>query len=141
MTFLIFALIAFIIIFVIAYRKNSGQNVYKYISQQATSIYDKYAPYSFKVVREKVKELGQEYTPRQYVLQASVFAVGAFIITYMYFYNVLIALMYAGLSIFAIPYLTYLRCNRVYSEFIFEQIQVYTTNTIMEFNTTQSFVK
>ena len=59
----------------------------------------------------------------------------------MYFYNVLVALMYAGLSIFIIPYLTYLRCNRVYSEFIFEQIQVYTTNTIMEFNTTQSFVK
>lgn len=141
MTFLIFALVAFIIIFIIAYRKNSGQSVYKYISQQATSIYDKYAPNSFKVVRAKVKELGQEYTPRQYVLQASVFAIGAFIITYMYFYNVLIALMYAGLSIFVIPYLTYLRCNRVYSEFIFEQIQVYTTNTIMEFNTTQSFVK
>ena len=141
MTFLIFALVAFIVVFIIAYRKNSGQNVYKYISQQATSIYDKYAPYSFKVVREKVKELGQEYTPRQYVLQASVFAVGAFVITYMYFYNVLLALMYAILSIFVIPYLTYLRCNRVYSEFIFEQIQVYTTNTIMEFNTTQSFVK
>lgn len=141
MTFLIFALVAFIIIFIIAYRKNSGQNVYKYISQQATSIYDKYAPYSFKVVRAKVKELGQEYTPRQYVLQASVFAVGVFVITYMYFYNVLVALMYAILSIFVIPYLTYLRCNRVYSEFIFEQIQVYTTNTIMEFNTTQSFVK
>ena len=141
MTFLIFALVAFIVVFIIAYRKNSGQNVYKYISQQATSIYDKYAPYSFKVVREKVKELGQEYTPRQYVLQASVFAVGAFVITYMYFYNVLVALMYAILSIFVIPYLTYLRCNRVYSEFIFEQIQVYTTNTIMEFNTTQSFVK
>ncbi|MEG2311424.1 MAG: hypothetical protein RSB72_01850, partial [Bacilli bacterium] len=34
-----------------------------------------------------------------------------------------------------------LRCKRVYSEFIFEQIQVYTTNTIMEFATTQSFVK
>ena len=141
MTFLIFALVAFIVVFIIAYRKNSGQNVYKYISQQETSIYDKYAPYSFKVVREKVKELGQEYTPRQYVLQASVFAVGAFVITYMYFYNVLVALMYAILSIFVIPYLTYLRCNRVYSEFIFEQIQVYTTNTIMEFNTTQSFVK
>ena len=141
MTFFIFALVAFIVVFIIAYRKNSGQNVYKYISQQATSIYDKYAPYSFKVVREKVKELGQEYTPRQYVLQASVFAVGAFVITYMYFYNVLVALMYAILSIFVIPYLTYLRCNRVYSEFIFEQIQVYTTNTIMEFNTTQSFVK
>ena len=128
-------------IFIIAYRKNSGQNVYKYISSQVTSIYDKYAPYSFKVVREKVKELGQEYTTRQYILQATVFSVGAFVITYMYFYNVLIALLYAILSIFVIPYLTYLRCNRVYSEFIFEQIQVYTTNTIMEFTTTQSFVK
>ena len=40
-----------------------------------------------------------------------------------------------------IPYLTYLRCKRLYSEFVFEQIQVYTTNTIMEFATTQSFVK
>ena len=40
-----------------------------------------------------------------------------------------------------IPYLAYLRCKRVYSEFIFEQIQVYATNVIMEFNTTQSFVK
>ena len=46
-----------------------------------------------------------------------------------------------ALSITVIPYLTYLRCKRVYSEFIFEQIQVYTTNTIMEFATTQSFVK
>ena len=40
-----------------------------------------------------------------------------------------------------IPYLTYLRSKKVYSEYIFEQIQVYTTNTIMEFQTTQSFVK
>ena len=46
-----------------------------------------------------------------------------------------------ALSITIIPYLTYLRCKRIYSEFIFEQIQVYTTNTIMEFATTQSFVK
>ena len=40
-----------------------------------------------------------------------------------------------------VPYLAYLRCKKVYSEFIFEQIQVYTSNTIMEFGTTQSFVK
>jgi len=40
-----------------------------------------------------------------------------------------------------IPYLSYLRLQRVYSEFIFEQIQTYTTNVIMEFSTTQSFVK
>ena len=49
--------------------------------------------------------------------------------------------MYAGVAVAVIPYLTYLRCKRLYSEFIFEQIQVYTTNTIMEFATTQSFVK
>ena len=55
MTLFIFALVTFIVIFIIAYRKNSGQNVYKYISSQVTSIYDKYAPYSFKdnkLVRE-----------------------------------------------------------------------------------------
>ena len=40
-----------------------------------------------------------------------------------------------------VPYLAYMRCKKAYSEFIFEQIQVYTTNVIMEFNTTQSFVK
>ena len=40
-----------------------------------------------------------------------------------------------------IPYLTYMRCKKAYSEFIFEQIQIYTTNVIMEYNTTQSFVK
>ena len=40
-----------------------------------------------------------------------------------------------------VPYLAYLRCKRVYSEYIFEQIQVYTSNVIMEFATTQSFVK
>ena len=40
-----------------------------------------------------------------------------------------------------VPYLSYLRCKKVYSEFIFEQIQVYTSNVIMEFATTQSFVK
>jgi hypothetical protein len=40
-----------------------------------------------------------------------------------------------------VPYLAYLRCKRLYSEFIFEQIQVYTTNVIMEFATTQAFVK
>lgn len=69
------------------------------------------------------------------------FAFGSAIITYLYFYNILISLIYAVISILVIPFLTYLRCKRVYSEFIFEQIQVYTTNTIMEFNTTQSFVK
>lgn len=59
----------------------------------------------------------------------------------MYFYSIVISVIYALIAISVIPYITYLRCKRIYSEFIFEQIQVYTTNTIMEFAVTQSFVK
>ena len=142
MTFIIFLIVLAIAIFVVLYRNNSNSNnVYKFINKKIGVIYDKYAPYSFKVVREKVKELGQEYTPRQYAIQIVVFAVSAAVVTYLYFYNIVVSLIYAALAVTVIPYLTYLRCKRLYSEFIFEQIQVYTTNTIMEFATTQSFVK
>ena len=142
MTFLIFLIVLIIAIFIVLYRNNSNSNnVYKFLNKQVGVIYDKYAPYSFKVVREKVKELGQEYTPRQYTIQIIVFAVGAAVVTYLYFYNIVVSLIYAVIAVSIIPYLTYLRCKRLYSEFIFEQIQVYTTNTIMEFATTQSFVK
>ena len=141
MDILLFILIAFILIFIIVYRKNSGQNVYKYIANQSKFLYNKFAPYSFQVIREKVKELGQEYTTKQYAIQIAAFMGGSFIITYLYFYSIVISLIYSLLSVLAVPYLTYLRCKRVYSEYIFEQIQVYTTNTIMEFATTQSFVK
>ncbi|NLL44301.1 MAG: hypothetical protein GX247_01365 [Mollicutes bacterium] len=140
-TGLLLLLVSLILIFIIVYRRNSGENVYKYIVRQVGVVYDKYAPYSFKVVREKVKELGQEYTPRQYTIQVTIFAIGALIISYMYFYNLVLSIIYMILAISVIPYLTYLRCKRIYSEFIFEQIQVYTTNVIMEFATTQSFVK
>lgn len=141
MTFIIFVVVAAILIFVYSYRKNSGQNVYKYISKQTGVIYEKYAPYSFREVRQKVKDLGQEYSTRQYVIQIVVFAASAAVISYLYFYNLIISIIYSCLSVLVIPYLTYLRCKRLYSEFVFEQIQVYTTNTIMEFATTQSFVK
>lgn len=141
MTFLAIFLSVIVAIYVYVYRKNRGENVYKYISRQVGVAYDKYAPYSFKVVREKVKELGQEYTPRQYAIQVAVFSIGAAVISYLYFYNLVISIIYVFCAIMVIPYLTYLRCKRIYSEFIFEQIQVYTTNTIMEFATTQSFVK
>lgn len=141
MEFMIFVAIGAILIFVMIYRKNRGESVYKYIIKNATNVYDQYAPFSFKVVRDKVKELGQEYTPKQYALQIALFAVGAAVISYLYFYNLVISIIYVVCAIMVIPYLTYLRCKRLYSEFIFEQIQVYTTNTIMEFATTQSFVK
>ena len=137
----IFIAIAFILIFIIVYRRNSGENVYKYISRNVGLIYEKFAPYSFKMVREKVKELGQEYTPRQYTVQILAFSIGAAVVSYLYFYNLVWCIVYIAVAVAIIPYLAYLRCKRLYSEFIFEQIQVYTTNTIMEFATTQSFVK
>lgn len=141
MEFIIFIIIAFILVFVITYRNSNGDRIYIQLSQNFGSVYNKLSPYSFKETREKVKELGQEYTKKQYLIQVAVFSITTAVITYLYFYNLVISLIYVAISIMVIPYLTYLRCQRIYSEYIFEQIQVYTTNTIMEFATTQSFVK
>ena len=93
------------------------------------------------MVREKAKELGQQYTVKDYLTQIAI--IGGFIgiVSYFYFYSILWAIVYAGVAIAFVPYLAYLKHQRVYSEYIFEQIQTYTTNVIMEFNTTQSFVK
>lgn len=141
MQIIVFAIVIILLIFIIIYRANSGKNVYKYITDQTSGIYEKYTPYSFQEIRKKVKDLGQEYTPRQYAIQVGIFSIASFVISYLYFYNIMLSILYSSLSILVIPYLTYLRCKRLYSEFIFEQIQVYTTNTIMEFSTTQAFVK
>ena len=130
-----------LVIVIALYRNYKGQNVRKFITSQVQNVYDKFAPYSFKVVREKTKELGQEYTPRQYMIQVVVMGAFAGVVSYLYFYNLFVSLIYMIVVVMFIPYLSYLRCKRVYSEFIFEQIQVYTSNTIMEFATTQSFVK
>ena len=138
MTLVILLIIA---VFIVAYRMNDGTNVYQFVTRSVANIYNQYAPYSFKMVREKSKELGQEYTPKQYMAQVVIFAVVAGGISYLYFFSIIWALLYAIFAIAFIPYLAYLRCQRVYSEYIFEQIQTYTTNVIMEFNTTQSFVK
>lgn len=126
---------------VVLYRNYKGENVSKFFSSQFQTVYDKFAPYSFKMVREKVKDLGQEFTPRQYLMQILMLGGFAGVVSYLYFYNVVICIVYVIVAIAAVPYLAYLRCKRVYSEFVFEQIQVYTTNVIMEFATTQSFVK
>lgn len=134
-------LLLIIAIYVIAYRQNKGENVYKFFVSQAKEVYNKYAPYSYKEVREKVKSLGQDFTARDYATQAVLFAGVAGGISYLYFYNIIIAAIYAGIAVLFIPYLTYLRYQKIYSEFIFEQVQIYTTNVIMEFTTTQSFVK
>ena len=134
-------IILIITFLVIAYRNYQGQNVHKFITEQISAMYDKFAPYSFKIVREKTKELGQEYTAKQYGIQVAVISIFTAVITYLYFYNLVVCIVYVCIAITFIPYLSYLRCKKVYSEFIFEQIQVYTSNVIMEFATTQSFVK
>ncbi len=126
---------------VVAYRNYKGQNIGKYITVQVQQMYDRFAPYSYKVVREKTKQLGQEYTARQYLVQVVGISVFAGVVSYLYFYSLLISLGYMVVAAAFVPYLSYLRCKRVYSEFIFEQIQTYTSNVIMEFATTQSFVK
>ena len=127
--------------FIYLYRNYKGENVGKYVLNQVQNMYDRFAPYSFKVVREKTKQLGQEYTVRQYSIQVAIFASFAAVVTYLYFYNIIISIVYAVIAVGFVPYISYLRCKKVYSEFLFEQIQVYTSNVIMEFATTQSFVK
>ncbi len=136
-----FIIIAILILFVILYRSTKKEGIYKFIVRKTKGLYDKYAPYSYKVIREKIKDLGQEYTTKEYAIQIAIFAAASAVISYLYFYNLIICIIYMIAAVSTIPYLSYLRCKRLYSEFIFEQIQVYTTNTIMEFATTQSFVK
>ena len=134
-------LVSIIFIFIVMYRTRRGNSVYIFINEQVNSAYDKYAPYSYKEMRKKIKELGLDYTPRQYFMQIVMFAGIAGGVGYLYFYNLLVCIVYIIIAVAFIPYITYLRSKRQYSEFIFEQIQVYTTNTIMEFATTNAFVK
>ena len=105
-----FVIILFIVLFIVLYRKSNGESVYKFLVNNVENIYETYAPYSFKVVREKCKEMGLEYSARQYTIQVVVFAALAFIISYLYFYNAIISLIYVIVTISIIPYLAYLRC-------------------------------
>ena len=129
------------VIFIYVYRLSPGNTPYKYFTDTIGSIYDKYAPYSFKVVQQKAKELGQEYSVKQYTAQVIIFAGVAAAIAFLYFYSLLWAIVYAVVAVLFVPYINYLRLKRIYNEYIFEEIQVYCTNVIMEFNLTQSFVK
>lgn len=131
-----------IAIFVIIYRRNDGsESFYTFMKSQFGIVYQKYAPYSFQTISAKMKELKQEYTMKDYMIQIVVLGGLAGGIAYLYFYSLIMVAAYGGVAIALIPYLAWLRSKRLYSEYIFEQIQVYTTNVIMEFNTTQSFVK
>lgn len=137
----LFIICSIIIVFIILYRSNAGEQAYKFISVQGNKLYSKVAPYTYKEIRKKIKELKQDYTVQQYIGQVILFAAGGGIITYLYFYNLIISIIYGIIALSAVPYVNYLRCKRLYSEFVFEQVQVYTTNVIMDFATSQSFVK
>ena len=137
-----FVIIFLIAIFIIIYRKNDGtETFYKFMKSQFSVVYEKYAPYSYRTISAKMKDLKQEYTVKDYALQIVVIGGIAAAISYLYFYNLIVVIIYTAIAIAFIPYLAFLRSKRLYSEYIFEQIQIYTTNVIMEFNTTQSFVK
>lgn len=131
-----------IALFVIIYRKNDGtETFYNFFKSQFGKIYAKYAPYSFQTISAKMKDLKQNYTIKDYILQIVILGGFAGGVAFLYFYNFIMVIVYGGIAIAFVPYLAWLRSKRIYSEYIFEQIQVYTTNVIMEFNTTQSFVK
>ena len=113
-----FILIGVILIFVMTYRSSSGEGVYKFVKEQANVVYDQYAPYSYKVMKEKIKELGLDYTPRQYLIQVILFAGVAGVIGYLYFYNLIVVIVYAIIAISTIPYLTYLRKDNIVNSFL-----------------------
>ena len=137
-----FVIIFLIAMFIVIYRKNDGsETFYKFVKSQFGIVYEKYAPYSYRTISAKMKELKQEYTIKDYTLQVIVIGGIAAAIAYLYFYSLIVVIIYAVIAIALIPYLAFLRSKRLYSEYLFEQIQIYTTNVIMEFNTTQSFVK
>ena len=137
-----FVILFLIAMFIIIYRKNDGsETFYKFLKSQFNVVYEKYAPYSYRTISAKMKELKQEYTIKDYILQIVVIGGIAAAIAYLYFYSLIVLIIYTSIAIAFIPYLAFLRSKKAYSEYIFEQIQIYTTNVIMEFNTTQSFVK
>ncbi len=137
-----YIIVVLIALFIIVYRKNDGtDSFYNFVKKQFNAVYKRYAPYSYQTISAKMKDLKQEYTIKDYTIQVVAIGGLAGAIAYLYFYSLILVIVYAGIAIAFIPYLAYLRSKRIYSEYIFEQIQVYTTNVIMEFNTTQSFVK
>ena len=83
-------IIIVIIVGVFLYRNYKGQNVGRFITDSVQTVYDKYAPFSFKIIREKAKQLGQEYTAKQYILQVILFAGFGGGVTYLYFWQFLL---------------------------------------------------
>ena len=111
-----FVIIFLIAMFIIIYRRNDGtETFYKFIKSQFGLIYEKYAPYSYRTISAKMKELKQEYTVKDYALQIVVIGGLAAAIAYLYFYSLIVLIIYTAIAIAFIPYLAFLRSKRLYS--------------------------
>ena len=102
-------LMLIIALFVLSYRQNSGENVYNTIRDTIINIYNKYAPYTYQEVREKSKQLGQDFTPKEYAMQVLLIGGLFAVIAYLYFYSIVWAIFYTVVAIMFIPYLQYLK--------------------------------
>ena len=134
-------LIIVITIFVLITRFGKNDSVSGSVKSGYKKIMSKIIPYNYDDVKEKAKELGQTFDAKQYTIEFVLFLVGGGGVAFLYFRSLTWAIIYGLVATAFIPYLTVLKYKRVYSEYLFECIQTYCTNVIMEFNTTQSFVK
>ena len=134
-------LIIVITIFVLITRFGKNDSVGQSVKSGYKKLMSKIMPYNYEDVKLKAKELGQTFDAKQYTFQFIIFAIGGGGVAFLYFRSLTWAIIYGLIATSFIPYLTVLKYKRVYSEYLFECIQTYCTNVIMEFNTTQSFVK
>ena len=100
---IIFVVITLILIYLFINWQNAGKGVYNSIVEAVGIAYEKYAPYSFKQIRSKIKELGQEYTVKQYTTQVLLYAGGAALVSYFYFYNIIVSIVYALAAVCVVP--------------------------------------
>ena len=90
---LLFIIVAALLIFIIIYRSAVGEQTYKFVKVQTKKLYSKVAPYTYKEIKKKIKDLGQDYTTQQYIGQVILFAAGAGIIVYKSLVKVIIPMM------------------------------------------------
>lgn len=134
-------LIVLILVFVLVSRFGKNDSVSGNVKSFFDKIFAKLVPYNYEDVKRVAKDMGLSFNTKQYVFQFVVFAIGGGAIAFLYFRSLVWALIYGAVATAFVPYLNILSYKRVYSEYVFECIQTYCTNVIMEFNTTQSFVK
>ena len=134
-------LILLITSYLLVSRFGKNDSVSGSVKSAYKKIMSKIIPYNYDDVKKKADELGQSFDAKQYAFQFVLFLVGGGGVAFLYFRSLTWAIVYGLVATSFIPYLTVLKYQRVYSEYLFECIQTYCTNVIMEFNTTQSFVK